>query len=166
MNVVQAKDKDVPGIMRLYRQFNEERINGGVGDSDYKYLDGEMPWSKTLYEDDCVTLILKERNFILGFITLRFSSFNPFKNVDKLGEVDLIVIDKKLRRKGLGTKLLQRALFYMKTCAVTHVMLNVAKNNIDAVNFWQKHRFRTLSQTSFERSDGMQEETVYMIRKV
>ncbi len=166
MDIILAKEGDTPGIMRLYQQFNEERIKSGVGDSNYKYLDSEMPWAKTLHEEDCITLIMKQKNYILAFITLRLSTFNPFKNVEKLAEVDLIVVDIKLRNKGLGTQLFKRARLYLKTYAVTHLLINVSKTNQYAMRFWKKLKFKTLSQTSFERSDGVQEETVYMVKKV
>jgi|GEM_PF-6032711 len=166
MDICVAKDKHKKGIMRLYRQFNDDRIESGVGDSDYQVLDGEMPWAKTLHDEDCMTLILTEKDFVLGFVTLRLSSFNPFKNVDKLAEVDLMVIEKKLRKRGFGTQLFKRASLHLRTYAVTHILINVAVSNKPALNFWKKQRFKTLSSTHFERADGEEEETVYMVRKI
>ena len=84
MRILTAKPSDNKGILRLYLQFNEDRVKSGVGDAQYKYLEGEMPWTKTLTDDECTTLIGKERNIILGFITLRIPQFNPFNKVGKL----------------------------------------------------------------------------------
>ena len=166
MEVAQAGEKDKVGILRLYKQFNQDRIKSGIGDSDFKFLKSEMPWAATLDDDECTTFIIREKSIILGFITIRLSSFNPFPKVDKLSEVDLIVVDRKLRRKSLGSILLKKAISHLKTYAVSHLLLNVRVGNNAAMEFWMSHGFKKLSSTQFEREDGQSEQTVYMIKKL
>ena len=166
MDVSLAQPSDHKGILRLYSQFNQDRIDAGVGDSDYKYLEGEIPWAKTLNEKDCVTLVLKEKEMVLAFITLRMSGFNPFKNVKKLAEIDLIVVEQKLRRHGFGKLIYKKGETYLRTYAVSHIMLNVRVGNTAAMHFWAKMHYKKLSSTQYERSDGAEEQTVYMIKKI
>jgi ribosomal protein S18 acetylase RimI-like enzyme len=166
MKIQTAKSEDKDGILRLYGQFNEDRIASGVGDAQYKYIEGEMPWSQTLTDKECFTLIAKEQNLILGFITLRIPEFNPFNKVGKLGEVDLIVVEKKLRRRHLGMALFEAALRELKTLGVTHVLLNVKIGNIPAMLFWSTQGFKKVAKTDYKRSDGKEEMTMYMVKKI
>jgi len=166
MKIEAFSKADEEGVLRLYKEFNEDRIASGVGDAQYKYIEGEMPWSRTLTDEDCFTLVLKEKNIVLGFITVRIPQFNPFHKVGKLAEVDLIVVERKLRRKGIGSFLFNTAQANLKTLSVTHILLNVKVGNLPALNFWHRMGFKKVSDTEYNRSDGMKEKTVYMVKKV
>jgi ribosomal protein S18 acetylase RimI-like enzyme len=166
MKIQPIKSEDHDGIMRLYKQFNEDRISSGVGDASYKYLRDEMPWEQTLNDKECVTLAAKEKSMILGFITVRMPQFNPFDKIGKLGEVDLIVVERKLRKRGVGKAMYKVAERHMKALGVTHVLLNVKVGNLSAMNFWPRMGFKKVSDTSFQRMDGGVEKTFYMVKKI
>ncbi len=166
MQFATAQKEDFPQILGLYEQFNEDRIEAGVGDAGYKTLKGEMPWAATLTDPDCITFVLREKSIILGFITLRDSKLTSLKNVRKLMEVDLMVIDKRVRKKGLGELLYGKAKDYMRSQRISHVLLNVLETNTAAMNFWQKMGCKKISKTEYERSDGHSENTFFMLDKL
>jgi ribosomal protein S18 acetylase RimI-like enzyme len=166
MQIQVAKPEDSENILRLYLQFNEDRVKSGVGDAHYKTLEGELPWKKTLSDGDCLTLIAKEKGLVLGFITLRMPQFNPFNRVGKLSEVDLIVVEQRLRRRHIGSVLYEAAVSRLKEIGVTHVLLNVKIGNVPAMVFWTRMGFKKVSSTDYKRSDGVEEETMYMLKKI
>jgi len=167
MQIQMAKPEDSDSILQLYLQFNEDRVKSGVGDAHYKTLDGELPWKRTLSDGDCLSLIAKEKGGrIFGFITLRVPQFNPFNKVGKLAEVDLIVVDQRLRRKHIGTVLYEAAVSRMKDIGVTHILLNVKIGNVPAMVFWTKLGFKKVSKTDYKRADGVEEQTMYMLKKI
>jgi len=166
MHIGAASPGDREGILRLYGEFNEERIASGVGDAQYKTIDGGLPWESTLDDEDCMTYVGKEKSFVAGFITLRLPEFNPFHKVGRLAEVDLMTVERKLRRRGIGSALYRAAEIQMKTVSVTHILLNVKVGNVPAMLFWSKMGFKKVSKTQFKRADGIEERTIYMVKKI
>jgi ribosomal protein S18 acetylase RimI-like enzyme len=166
MQVHISKGEDRDGIVRLYREFNDDRIASGVGDAQYRYIEGEIPWENTLGDEECFTFVARERNLILGFITLRIPEFNPFHKVGKLAEVDLTVVEKKLRRRGIGNLLFTTAQNELRALGVTHILLNVKVGNVPAMVFWSKMGFKKVSRTDYKRADGADESTIYMMKKI
>jgi ribosomal protein S18 acetylase RimI-like enzyme len=166
MKIMPATQADNKGILRLYLQFNEDRIKSGVGDAQYKFIEGEMPWAKTLSDEECTTLVAKENNLVLAFITLRIPQFNPFNKVGKLAEVDLAVVEQKIRKRGLGAAIFNAAQNHLKVLGVTHILLNVKVGNVPAMLFWTKMGFKKVSNTDYQRADGSEEKTIYMLKKI
>jgi ribosomal protein S18 acetylase RimI-like enzyme len=166
MKVQAARPEDEAGVMRLYMQFNEDRIKSGVGDAQYKFIAGETPWAQTLTDKECLTYVMRQKDLLLGFITLRLPEFNPFHKVGKLAEVDLIVVDQKLRRRRLGTLLYTTAEQQLRIIGVTHVLINVKVGNVPAMLFWTKMGFKKVANTDYKRSDGADEKTIYMMKKI
>jgi ribosomal protein S18 acetylase RimI-like enzyme len=166
MEFEEASANDYKSILALYQQFNEDRIEAGVGDSNYQILGGETPWAATLKDKDCKTFVIKEKNTVLGFITLRKTQIAKLKSVHNLLEVDLIVVNKKIRRRGLGTLIFKKAKSEAKDMGATHIILNVLESNNPAMHFWSKMGFKKISKTEYERLDGTCENTLYMIRKI
>jgi ribosomal protein S18 acetylase RimI-like enzyme len=80
--------------------------------------------------------------------------------------VDLIVVDKKLRRRHLGKALFDAALSELKTLGVANILLNVKMGNIPAMLFWSAQGFKKISDTEYKRSDGAKEKTMYMVKKI
>ncbi|MBD3388316.1 MAG: GNAT family N-acetyltransferase [Candidatus Altiarchaeales archaeon] len=166
MEISQASEEDRRGIYRLYEQFNQDREESGAGRLGFKYLDGDSPWAEELTDDECVTLVAREKNIVLGFITIRIPRFNPFRKIKKLGEVDLIVVERKLRRRSIGTNLFKKAVKLLKGKHVSHVLLNVKVGNKAAHSFWKKMKFKPMTESIYERKDGVEEGLIYMIKKI
>jgi len=165
MKIRGASDSDYNAVMRLYMQFNEDRVKTGTGEAGYRYLEAGAPWSELLADEDCMTFVAEEKGVVVGFVTLRADAFNPFKKVGRMGEIDLIVVDERVRRKGVGRRLVEHSLKHLHGRGFTHVLLNVRVDN-PATSFWSKMGFRKVSKTGFDRSDGAKETIVYMVRSV
>ncbi len=165
MKVRAAEKRDAAAIRRLYREFNRDRIALGTGEAGFKYLDSESRWMELLADKDCTTLVAEEKGVVVGFITVRADVFNPFSKVGRMGEIDLMVVEEKLRRRGIGTVLLREALNYLGGRGFTHVILNVRAKN-PARLFWGKMGFKGVSESEYSSPGGGEEKIIYMIRSV
>jgi ribosomal protein S18 acetylase RimI-like enzyme len=166
MKIQAYSPRDREGILKLYEQFNEDRVMAGTGDAGFRYLKGDLPcWAQTLDDVECRTLVAREKDIVLGFITVRIPQYNPFKKIKRLGELDLIVVERTLRRRGIGTLLLNSAMRYFSSKHVTHVLLNVTVKNFAAMRFWVKMGFQKVSKSDFRHSDGGKEAIIYMMKK-
>ncbi|MFH0862026.1 MAG: GNAT family N-acetyltransferase [Candidatus Altiarchaeota archaeon] len=126
-------------------------------------MEGQLPWKSTLTDPDCMTLVAREKGVVLGFITVWLSGANPFGK-GKLAEVDLLVVDKRLRHRGIGRFVFESAVDRLSGFNQSHILLNVKTGNVPAMLFWAKLGFKKVSGTEYVRADGVAEGTFYMLR--
>jgi len=102
---------------------------------------------------------------IVGFVCSSIMIYNPFKKVKNLSRIDLIVVEKNLRRRGIGTMLLDKSLNYLDKKESSHVLVDVKKGN-PSMDFFGKRYFTRLSSSSFIHADGSKEILYHLIRRV
>ena len=86
-------------------------------------------------------LVIREKNKIVGMITL--SSKNG------RGDIRLIAVDNKYRKKKLGTNLINAALKYFIKKRYTKAQVVTQKSNIPACHFYEKYGFREEAVDNF-----------------
>lgn len=164
MRILAASNKDKAGVLKLYSQFNEDRLSAGA--TNNSLLGDDASWANVLTDPDCRAYVAKEKDQVIGFITLRVPSYNPFKRVKKLGEVDLLVVHKTFRRKGIGRELFTYSMKYFRSYGVSHVLLNVRVSNRAGLLFWSRMGFKKMTESEFEHDSGKKEKLVYMMRRL
>jgi ribosomal protein S18 acetylase RimI-like enzyme len=92
--------------------------------------------------------------------------FNPLPETRLVAEIDLLLVDSGVRRRGLGTWILANAQKVLRKKAVSHILINVVKTNESAIRFWKKNGFQPLSESEYTQSNGVEESTVYMMKKI
>lgn len=85
---------------------------------------------KNEYIPNSETFIYEEDNEIKGFISIMSSEF-----------IGALFVSKASQREGIGSRLIDFAKKNYKT-----LVLNVYKDNINAVNFYKKQKFEILSE--------------------
>ena len=86
-------------------------------------------------------LTLEEDGKIIGHLIIR----NPNGDT-KIARLGFIIVDKKIRGKGYGRKLIEEALFYAKEkLGATEINLGVFTNNEDALKCYESVGFKTVS---------------------
>jgi len=88
-----------------------------------------------------------ENNEIIGFAQI------IWQNTD-IAELDRIIIFPPYERKGLGTQLLQFALFDMEQKGVSHVFVNTGKEETHARRFYEKNGFRLVKEATIDAPWG------------
>ena len=96
-----------------------------------------------------------EDKFLLGFFNREGKMVGivdmirdyPVKTVNYIG---LMLIDPSERRKGLGEKIIDRLLEWLKQSNVNELRLGVVRQNTSALNFWKKVGFVETGEKKME----------------
>jgi ribosomal-protein-alanine N-acetyltransferase len=99
------------------------------------------------FDNDFLRVLVYEENGIRGVLVYQ-------KLIDIL-TIDYIVVDKKLRKKGIATKLLKS--MEVMNNDVFNVTLEVKKTNFSAINFYKKNGFieAAIRKKYYKDEDGI-----------
>ena len=81
--------------------------------------------------------VLYQNNKIIGFI-----SFYCNNTDNRTAFISLIAVLPEYTKKGFGKKLMEEAFEYCKNKEMKYIRLEVKKNNINALTFYQKFGFK------------------------
>jgi len=100
-------------------------------------------WSKddlisNLKRSAYLNLVAEKDNKIVGFISGHI--------ILNEAELELIVVDKFFRENAIGSTLLLNLFFYLKNSLVKTLFLEVAEDNIAAINLYNKLGFSQISK--------------------
>ncbi|MCX7820629.1 MAG: GNAT family N-acetyltransferase [Brevinematales bacterium] len=97
---------------------------------------------KILLSPYSMSLILKENENNLGFITVSVNPTISNLTTIKIGNITLLVIKKKFRGNGLGKLLIEKGLAFLKSYGVKLVSVGTDIYNISAIKSYEKCGFR------------------------
>lgn len=80
-------------------------------------------------------LVAEYNHKIIGFIV-------GLKTDENKAKILMLSVLKDIRRKKIGTNLLKQILEELKKEKISSVELEVSKDNLEAINFYQKHGFK------------------------
>ena len=99
-------------------------------------------WDKKIFlnlieNKNSILYILKKRRCVVGFIAGMVSEIDC--------DIIMMVIDIKSRQKGFGSLLLSGTLRLLKGMGITNIYLEVAVNNIRAIDLYEKNGFKRIN---------------------
>ena len=99
-------------------------------------------WDKKIFlnlieNKNSILYILKDKKSTVGFVACTIS--------DRDCDIIMMVIDIKSRKKGFGSLLLCSTLSLLKAMGVTNIYLEVAVNNVRAINLFEKNGFKKIN---------------------
>jgi len=108
-------DKNFPdgSFEKLYKKWIENSLNKTFADVIYVY---------------------KQEKLIKGILLLKI--------INDIGIISLISVDQNLKRKGIGTKLINTAYYYFYKNNIYNIEVVTQKDNIAACNFYEKNNFK------------------------
>ena len=130
-----------------YRQLNgdDENYFNNLISHEGKYYDDflSLGWSK----DQIINQINKKTNLAFGAFYNEFLvSFilGDLFNIEKISEYEILIIYvcKDFRKKGLGTKLLNK--IEENNTFLKKIYLEVSKNNVEGISFYTKMKFMAI----------------------
>lgn len=95
---------------------------------------------KNKYIPNSETFLYEENNEIKGFISIMSREF-----------IGALFVSKDFQREGIGSKLIKFA-----KCNYKVLVLNVYKDNVNAVNFYKKQKFKILSENLDEDTNKVE----------
>ena len=81
--------------------------------------------------------VYKENDNIIGFIN--------YDIIFDKSEIEYIYVSNEFKRKGIGTKLLNKMIQDLKEKKVNNITLEVRSDNIKAINFYKKNHFKKVA---------------------
>ena len=84
---------------------------------------------------------------------------------DRDCDIIMMVIDIKSRKKGFGSFLLRNTLSLLKAMGITNIYLEVAVNNIHAINLYEKNGFKKINtrQSYYKYNETMIDAALYQM---
>lgn len=139
MDVRRAREADLDAIVQVWGELAAEhavmdRAFAPSTDWAEAYRDylGLM-----LRRTDTLLLVAAEGRTVAGIATGRIVTLPPFFAVARRGHIQDVYVRPRHRRHGIGRRLVEEILGWMRRSRVGLVELTVATRNPDAVRFWE-----------------------------
>lgn len=126
--IEELNEKDSKQYLKLMNQF---RLINDINETKFKEA----------YEYICKyskIFVYKVKNEIMGSITVLIEQ-KFIHNFSKVGHIEDVFIDKKARKKQIGTKLVQHCIEYCRINKCRKIILDCSD---DVIKFYQKNGFK------------------------
>jgi len=145
MNIRQANDKDVEGILKLQLEVAEFHKNL---DSIYEFQDDiaeqfRINTATLINNEKACVFIALDKEEIVGFGIAAIIKENPLFKYPRYAMIEELGITENFRSKGCGQILLDAIFKWLRQQAVEDVRLKVHSKNKGGIKFWEKMGFET-----------------------
>lgn len=151
-----ARDEDIKALSRKLLSILKDKNSQIYTDNVVKFGIPDEYVEKAFAEETLQNAVEKGRaRFYLAFENNEIIGFAQiiWQNTD-IAELDRIIIFPPYERKGIGTQLLQFALFDMEQKGVSHVFVNTGKEETHARRFYEKNGFRLVKEATIDAPWG------------
>lgn len=155
-NVKELKEISIKTFVDTYSAFNtKENISGYVEKSfNLEQLINELNEKHTTF------YFAKHKEKILGYLKIRSSVVNENIKEKNTLEINRIYILKEFQGKGIGSKLLIKAIEIAKFKKREYIWLGVWQKNESAINFYKKHHFEISGTYPFQLGNEKQSDYI------
>ena len=96
-------------------------------------------------EDENQIFVAEVDGVLVGYVLLLKQGEYPLTTSTSWASINELYVHSSYRRRGIGTRLVEQALKYLKSKGVSHVLINAKVWNQAATNLYRKLGFRNLS---------------------
>lgn len=147
MDVVEGTEAHLDAMVELiyenfeyHKQFDKRVIlNDDLKISIREYF------GKRIALDNSKFYLAKENDLFVGIIGVKVYNLLPINESAKVGYVEDLYVKQQYRGRKIATALNNAANTYFTSNMVEEVSLNVMKANLDAIGFYEKMGFKTIS---------------------
>jgi len=144
----EASKEDIDGIIKLNSNLFKE--DGGTRDKyinvSWPQQEGRAHFSKFYTKKTHVIFVAEEKGNVIAYIagyTKRAESLRPVET----SEIESMYVLDKYRSKGVGSKLVETFISWSKEKGVKLVSVTAYSKNLKALDFYQKHQFKSHNTT-------------------
>lgn len=139
MLIRKASQNDLGLILDFARQMSEMHKQL---DAYYKLPTNlEETLSSDLNDENSLTLIAEENGISIGYIRVSIERAPAYITPKKIGVVYDLFVNENHRLKGVGKKLFDEALEWLRNKNIKHIELSVDARNISGIAAWKKFGF-------------------------
>jgi ribosomal protein S18 acetylase RimI-like enzyme len=112
-------------------------------DPNYKPKEGEKNYYEIyISEDDKWCYVAENKDKIIGFVLFNIENREPYYEIKKVGYLDLIVVDKEHRKKGVSKLLFNKVAEIFREQKLEYIKLSFQTSNKLANKVWKKYGFK------------------------
>lgn len=140
-----ATAADVPDIVAIWGELavHHARIDPSFAPSEHWQAEYQHFIRNLLGRDDALAVVAVDGGHLVGYAVGRISILPGFFERRRRGYIHDVVTKESFRRRGIGRRLTEALLAWMRDAEVFTVELTVAIRNEDAVAFWERLGFAT-----------------------
>ena len=149
----ERRDRDALGrlgaaLMRTHYAFDSRRFLSPGDDPESGY--GEFLLSQ-LDEDDAVVFVADREGAVVGYVWADIQPLSWRELRDEAGFIDDLLVTEDARRRGIGERLLDAAIEWLRARGQSRVMLWTASPNVSARSLFEHRGFRaTMTEMTLE----------------
>ena len=147
--VRKANIKDLKDILRLNLELfkKEYRESDKSLNLNWTYKEGKRYFRNRIIKKDGFVEVIENKGKIIGYLCGGITKGLFYRKKAKYAELENMLIEKKFRGKGLGTKLTRDFINWCKKSKVDYISTTAFTKNKSAINFYKNLRFKEHSLT-------------------
>ena len=149
-----ARETDIDSIFRLWvesMKFHEELDPLIFGYISEKSNHAKRFISEQFKKESSIILVAEKGERVIGYLLGEVRERLPFQRLQITGYIWDIVVTAGERKRGIGSRLLEKAFQFFKDRDLDTVMLNVSEKNRSALRFYEKHGFEPYLRSMVRR---------------
>jgi GNAT superfamily N-acetyltransferase len=151
MQITEAQESHIPGIVRLWVEFEDyhlgfDRIFTRCEDSEAEF---EKYLRKHMEKEDALVLVAVDEGKAVAYALAWIAELPPVFKYRKYGYISDMAVTRAERRKGIGSRMLERVLAWFDGRGVKRIHLGVVGANEPAITFWRSQGFETYTHTLY-----------------
>jgi ribosomal protein S18 acetylase RimI-like enzyme len=148
MIIRSTKKEDFERWFRLRKQLFESEMKIAKADTFIKFYiekpikkQQQKEFSKMLGKEDSIFIVAEEKKNLIGYL-FGFLNYYKIHNLRrKFGYLDTMVVLKNYRDRGVGKKLHNKFIKWLKSKKIKWAVLRVDNSNIAGRKFYKKERY-------------------------
>ena len=141
ITVRRGQSRDMAFVTELWRKLADEMY--GLDERVAVRPEAEILWAKwagaRLRDEHSCVLVAEVAGEVVGYLLSYIDEAQPIYVTRRHALISDLYVDPAHRRKGLGTKLVEKTFAFFREKEVDHVRVNVLKANAAAHAFWERH---------------------------
>ena len=144
-----AKTKDLKDILRLnFELFKKEHREFDKSlNLNWTYKEGKKYFKDRIIKKDGFVEVAEYKGIIIGYLCGGITKGLFYRKKAKYAELGDMLIENKLRGKGLGTKLTNNFINWCKNNKVDYLSATASIKNKSTINFYKKLKFKEYNLT-------------------
>ena len=151
MNIRIASISDKPRIAELFKEMVEFHSQNDpiftLKASGHEYY--AVWFIEQIKNDSALPLIAESDGMIVGFSLSFLRKYPATWLSENYGEINDISVTKEHRRKGIGTKLVNKTIEWFKSRGIKRSEVKIATTNEVSLNFWRKIGMASYLETMY-----------------
>jgi ribosomal protein S18 acetylase RimI-like enzyme len=144
MNIRSSSQKDFDGLLELWKEFAKDphSIDRPIPTHAENIRRQRELIGKLVDEDPRQVQVAEQNGILVGYLMCQRIGRSTLEMAYKWGHISDLYVKRTHRRQGIGRKLLQTALEYLKSVGNEHVRLAVWQGNEGAIKLYRELGFR------------------------